>query len=346
VSAVAVPVARARELVVEQATLWEFVTASGLQSLVCAPSKDPNAKVTVLLVSPESGEAVFAVKAPTTAAAEGAVEAECRILQELAARPLGPLAETIPRLVEVVEFEQRHAAVMSALPGRPLSTASQTRGHARDAAAVTADFQAAGEWLAELQRATAGDVAPVDMSSGVIERLRERFAGDPGLEADVERLGYVHGHLSESAAPRTVVHGDFWAGNILVSNGRVTGVVDWEAATVSGEPVRDLARFANMYALYLDRGVRRGRRVPGHTGLHAGEWGAGIDYALHGDGWFPSLYRQFLQDGLTRLGADPARWRDAGLAGIVEVAALTDHEDFARFHLELFRRLVCPGAVQ
>ena len=123
-------------------------------------------------------------------------------------------------------------------------------------------------------------------------------------------------------------------------------MVDWEAATVSGEPVRDLVRFANMYALYLDRGVRRGRPVPGHAGLYAGEWGAGIDYALYGDGWFPSLYRDFLQDGLTRLGVDPARWRDAGLAGIVEVAALTDHDDFARFHLDLFRRLASPEAVQ
>jgi aminoglycoside phosphotransferase (APT) family kinase protein len=338
--------ARAPELVAEQPTLWEFVTATGLQSLVCAPSKDPNAKVMVLLVSPESGEAVLAVKAPTTAAAEDAVEAEAGILQQLAARPLGPLAGTIPRLVEVVEFEQRRAAVMSALPGRPLSTASQTRGHARDARAVTADFHAAGEWLAQLQRATAGNPAPVDMSSGVVSRLRERFAHDPALAADLERLADVHGRLSESRAPRTVVHGDFWAGNILVSDGRVTGVVDWEAASVSGEPVRDLARFANMYALYLDRGVRRGRRVPGHAGLVAGEWGAGIDYALHGDGWFPSLYREFLRDGLTRLGADPARWRDAALAGIVEVAALTDHDDFARFHLELFRRLASSEAVQ
>jgi aminoglycoside phosphotransferase (APT) family kinase protein len=235
---------------------------------------------------------------------------------------------------------------MSALPGRPLSTTSQTRGHARNSAAVTADFHAAGEWLAELQRATAWEVAPVDMTSGVVARLRDRFAGDPGLEGDLERVAEMHARLSESGTPRTFIHGDFWAGNILVSNGRVTGVVDWEAATVSGEPIRDLVRFANMYALYLDRGVRRGRRVPGHTALYAGDWGAGIEYALYGDGWFPSLYRAFLQAGLARLGADEARWRDAALVGIVEVAALTDHDDFARFHLELFRRLSFPEIVQ
>jgi len=322
--------------------LWEFVTDTGLQSLVSATSKDPNAKVTVLLVSPETGQPVLAVKAPTTAAAERAVDAEARVLKELGRMRLGTVAETIPRVVEVVEFEQRRAPVMSALPGRPLSTAYAERGHTRDSARVSADFRAAGDWLAELQQATAGRPAPLDLDAGVSVRLRERFAHDQALESDLTRLEAMHARLRRSSTPRTVVHGDFWVGNILGSNGRVSGVVDWEAATVCGEPVRDLVRFANMYALYLDRGVRRGRAVPGHLGLRAGAWGAGVEYAMYGAGWFPSLYRRFLEDGLVRLGADRERWHDAALAGIAEVAALTDHEKFARLHLELFRRLSSP----
>jgi aminoglycoside phosphotransferase (APT) family kinase protein len=310
--------------------LWEFVADSGLESLVCATSKDPNAKVTVLLVSPQTGKPVLAVKAPTTAAAERAVDAEARVLEELGRLRLGAVAGTIPRLVEVVEFEQRRAPVMSALPGRPLSTAYAERGHTRDSARVAADFGAAGDWLTELQQATAGETAPVDLDAGVVARLRERFADDRALESDLTRLEAMHARLRRSRVPRTVVHGDFWVGNILTSNGRVSGVVDWEAAAVSGEPVRDLVRFANMYALYLDRGVRRG------------EWGAGLEHAIYGSGWFPALYRSFLEDGLERLGADPDHWQDAALAGIAEVAALTDHEEFAGFHLELFRRLSSP----
>ena len=46
--------------------LRDFVDESGLQALVVAASKDPNAKVTTLLVSPASGRAVLAVKAATT----------------------------------------------------------------------------------------------------------------------------------------------------------------------------------------------------------------------------------------------------------------------------------------
>ena len=121
-------------------------------------------------------------------------------------------------------------------------------------------------------------------------------------------------------------------------------MVDWEAGATSGEPVRDLVRFALMYALYLDRRTRAGRRVAGHSGLRADSWGAGVEYALDGHGWFPDLFRRFLKDGLNRLGASPANWRDAAFAGIAEIAALTDDQDFARHYLQLFRRVACSQA--
>ena len=64
-----------------------------------------------------------------------------------------------------------------------------------------------------------------------------------------------------------------------------------------------------------------------------------MDYALDGHGWFPELFRRFVRHGLSRLGATPECWRDCVLAGIAEVAALTDDPDFSRRNLELFRRL-------
>jgi aminoglycoside phosphotransferase len=319
--------------------LWEFVAATRLQALVAATSKDPNAKITLLLVSPASGLPVLAVKAPTTAAAERAVDAEAHVLAELRTVPLGVVAETIPRVVDFVEFEQRHAPVMTALPGKPMSTSYARRRHTADAARVAADFAAVGAWLAELQRETARACAALEMDAGVVSRMRERFDGDALLEADLERVVEIHARLRLNQVTRTVVHGDFWFGNILLSGDRISGVVDWEAATTCGEPVRDLVRFANMYALYLDRRARPGRRVAGHRGLRAGDWGAGLEYAMVGTGWFPTLYRRFLEDGLARLGAARTSWTDAALAGIAEVAALTDHDDFARLHLKLFRRL-------
>ncbi len=326
------------ELATRPASLWEFVSESGLQSLVACASKNPNAKFTVLLVSPTSGRTVLAVKVPTTTAAARAVEAEAQMLvgiHQLAP----PIIETVPRVVEVIEFDGLLGIVMTAVHGTPLTTSYLRWRHTATPAAVAADFAAVGSWLAALQRGTAGEAAPIDMDAGVRAHLASRFSGFAGLDDDLGRLAEIHGRLGESTLPRTAVHGDLWLGNVLASGERASGVVDWEGGELVGEPLRDLARFAHMYALFLDRRTRPGRRVRGHPGLRAGEWGAGVAYALDGAGWFPEAFRSFLRDGLTRLGGSPQSWRDVALAGIAEVAALADDDEFARRHLMLFRRL-------
>ena len=323
----------------DRISLSEFVRDSGLRSLVMGASKDPNAKVTVILVSPENGRPVLAVKAPTTDAAAAAVDSERRVLTELQTLGLGDLAATVPRVVDAVEFRGRPAVVMTAVDGVPMATLYLRWRYTASAERVAAHFAAAGHWLAEFQRATAREAAPIDMDGGVVSTLRHRFATDDRLDADLDRLAAIHGRLAEETVPRSAVHGDLWFGNVLLTGSRASGVVDWEAGATHGEPVRDLARFALMYALYLDRRTRPGRPVPGHPGFRAGTWGSGVEFALTGAGWFPTLFRGFLREGLVRLGASPELWRDAALAGISEVAAYTDDPGFARRHLDLFRQL-------
>ena len=323
--------------------LWHYVRDADLRTLVLGASKDPNAKITILLVSAESGRPRLAVKVPTTAAAERAVQAEARLLRKLDEVQLGRLRDTVPRVVDLVEFEGRTGIVMTAVPGTPMTTAYLEWRHTRSAARVAADFAVVGAWIADFQQVTIGGSAEMDLDGGVASRLRTRFAAEPGLDADLDRLAEIHGRLRGNSVPRTFVHGDLWCGNLLRGGDRLTGVVDWEAGSASGEPVRDLVRFALMYALYLDRRTRAGRRAAGHEGLVANGWGAGVAYALNGHGWLPELFRGFLRDGLARLGASPESWRDAALAGIAEAAALSDDEAFARRHLELFERL-CGGA--
>jgi aminoglycoside phosphotransferase (APT) family kinase protein len=324
-------------------SLSEFTRDSGLHSLVIGISKDPNAKVTVLLVSPVSGRSVLAVKVPTTDVAARAVEAEQSAL--LAIRQVAPrkVVDVIPRVVDAVGFEGRRATVVTALPGIPMATSYIRRRHTATQALVAADFNAVGTWLSELQSGTAGSSARMDMDGGVADRLRERFSDDVRLDADLDQLAEINGRLGRNQTPRTAVHGDMWFGNVLLAGTQITGVVDWENCTTSGEPMRDLVRFAHMYALFLDRRTRPGRRVAGHRGLRADSWGAGVEFALDGAGWFPNLFRQFLKRGLARLGAPAVSWRDAAVAGIAEVAALTDDHDFARRHLELYRRLCRTG---
>ena len=142
-----------------------------------------------------------------------------------------------------------------------------------------------------------------------------------------------------------MVHGDFWAGNLLVSQDAVTGVVDWAAAELSGEPLRDVVRFALSYSLYLDRHTRPGRPVRGHPGLRADGWGAGIRYALSGQGWYGQLVRGFVESALVRLGGPAGLWRAALLAGLGEIAATADHADFAIRHRDLLMQLISEAAL-
>ena len=323
----------------EPVPLDDFVRTSGFQSIVVGASKDPNAKVTILLVSPERARPVLAVKVPTTDVAAGAVAAERRALVALAGVERAALGETVPRVVDAVEFRGRRGIVMTAVQGIPMTTTYFRLRHTASRSRVAADFAAVEAWLAALHEETSGKRGPLDVHADVDARLRERFHGDGALATDLDRLAEIRAVLRGETTPRTAVHGDFWLGNVLLEHGRVSGVVDWESGAVAGDPVRDLARFALMYALYLDRRTKGGRRVQGHGGLRAGTGGAAVEFALDGVGWFPELFRAFLGHGLERLGASPTRWRDVAVAGIAEVAALTDHEEFARRHLELFRRV-------
>ena len=317
----------------------ELVRSSpGLRSVVVGVSKDPNAKVTVLLVSERDGMPVMAVKVPTTPIAAAAVESEQAALVGLRARYPDVARDTIPRVIRTVEFEGLRGVVTTAVAGTPM-TREYMRGRRSLRRRTEAHLRAVSEWLASLHSATAAAPAGIDMEAGVASGLRARFGDDRHLADDLARLAVIHAALGAEHAARTVVHGDLWFGNVLVGREGVTGVVDWEAACLRGEPVRDLARFAIMYALYLDDGPSVVRRLRGSGRKRSPAWGAGVEFALNGTGWFPELFRGFLRDGLRRLGASPAVWREAALAGLADVAARTDDPGFGRSHLELFRRL-------
>ncbi|MDQ6900153.1 MAG: aminoglycoside phosphotransferase family protein [Candidatus Dormibacteraeota bacterium] len=318
--------------------LDDLIDVPGMHSIVVGISKDPNAKIVVLLIPNGASLPAYVVKVPTTDIAAASVESEIHTLSALERVLPGWVGRQVPRVEAVLHFKGRPALVMTALAGSPMTTRYHRWRHTARPGRVVADFEMAGNWLAALQAATAGQRRPVELCPGLPARLRSRFAGDPWQPPALEIVGEACRRLGTTASPRTAVHGDFWAGNMLVDGNELSGIVDWEAGTVSGEPIRDLVRFALTYALYLDRHVLSGVRVPGHNGLRVGTWGAGIEYAVSGQGWFPDLFRRFLQGGMARLGADPRCWREAVLVGISEVAAVADHIEFARQHLRLLAK--------
>jgi aminoglycoside phosphotransferase (APT) family kinase protein len=321
-------------------TLAAFIDQVGGRAACLAVSRDPNAKVTIVLFPAGAARPAYVAKVPTTDAAASSVEREAEQLAEVGRRVLGPVSTTIPKVVATVEHLGRPVLVMTAMPGQSMLAAYHSWRHTARRTLVAADFAAAGGWLAGLHATAAGErISMAQLLDGVAASVTRRFGTRPGADADLAALAALAGRLADYLTPRSVLHGDFWPGNLLVDSGEVRGVIDWESAHLAGLPARDLARFVTSYSLYLDRHTRPGHRVAGHPGLRADRWGAGVEYAIGGTGWYPELARSFVMTGLERLGVTPSCWRDVLLADLAATAASADHQDFAWNHLLLFRRL-------
>lgn len=323
--------------------LADLVSAPGTRTVVISASRDINAKVVVLVLPPGADQPALAVKAPTTDVAARAVEREGRLLCDLARLRLRTVGRTLPRFVRVLDAGGRPAVACTALPGVPMSTTYHSWRHTARPARVQRDFAVVGSWLAGFQSDTADRPGPIALLGADLAAIEARWPGDLRVDELRSRLADSRRRLADISLPRSAVHGDLWCGNLLVHDGALTGVVDWEHGALTGEPLRDVARFALSYSLYLDRHTVSGRRVAGHRRLVAGRWGAGIGYAIDGTGWYPTLVREFVGSALDRLGAPRRITRDVLLGGLAEVAATADHPDFAEHHLELLLTLARSG---
>jgi hypothetical protein len=320
--------------------LRTLLSTPGSRVVLLDGSRDPNSGVTLLVTAPGSAEPHMAVKIATTAAAAEVIAREARLLTELRRRPLPRVDTTLPRHLGTFDADGMLASVTTVVPGVPMRTSYHEFRHLARPDSVGGDFAAAQDWLMALHADSVVAAAPIALLDGVAAQIAARWPGDPRAQDLAGRLGPLAARLSSAGTRRTVVHGDFWAGNLLISRGAVTGVVDWAAAELSGEPLRDVVRFALSYSLYLDRHTRPGRRVTGHPGLRADGWGAGIRYGMSGQGWYGQLVRGFVESALVRLGAPAALWRAALLAGLGEIAAAADHADFAIRHRDLLAQLI------
>jgi len=324
--------------------LRALLSTPGSRVILLDASRDPNSGVMVLVTAPGSTEPHLAVKIATTAAAAEVIEREARLLVELRRRPLPRVDETLPRHIGIFDADGMLASATSVVPGIPMRTSYHAFRHLARPDSVRGDFAAAQEWLMALHADSMAAAAPIALLDGVAGRIAARWPDDSRALDLAERLGPLDARLSSAGTPRTVVHGDFWAGNLLISRDTVTGVVDWAAAELSGEPLRDVVRFVITYSLYLDRHTRPGRPVTGHPGLRADGWGAGIRYGMSGQGWYGQLVRDFVESALARLGAPTGLWRAALLAGLGEIAVTADHADFAIRHRDLLWQLISEAA--
>jgi hypothetical protein len=305
------------------------------RTVVVSMSRDANPKATVMVFTDGSPSPLLALKVGLTESACRSVNAEANALRALAAVDPTMVHHTAPRCLELRNAPLGTALVMTARAGVPMAIDYHRWRHSGQPERVGRDFARADRWLRQLALRIGPPAIPLRWPDGI----RARFGSDVVAECAAAATQSIETEF-EDADLCAIVHGDFWCGNILQTAGVVSGVVDWEHAVVGGDPVRDRVRFALSYSLYLDRHTRAGSPVHGHAGLKAGVWGAGIRYALRGHGWYPELVAGFVGDGLVATGRSPELWREAMLMGLAEIAVRSDHDGFARQHLELLGELV------
>lgn len=156
----------------------------------------------------------------------------------------------IPRVLELGELDNEHAFCLSQwMPGTTLQDIT-----AREVERVLPAVFGAWEIIASRDIADLagfGDfdpdngVAPYDSWRALLYSQAEQVASWDNTwtvsrtEQLTEVLTAYEALVDRCPDGRQLVHGDWGSNNLLVADGRVTGVLDWEAASI-GDPLQDV----------------------------------------------------------------------------------------------------------
>ncbi|MEU0875210.1 phosphotransferase [Nocardia brasiliensis] len=185
----------------------------------------------------------------------------------------------------------KHWTVMTWVPGEPLDHASINRG--ADAADTLAGFLRALHVAAPAEAPTAKDRgAHPRIYTGGFENFLRAVALD-GIAADVRDVWADATAAPAWAGPPVWVHGDLHPANVVVSNGTISGIIDF-GDMFAGDPAWDLAaawvllpagtatRFFDTYAHADESAIRRARGLAAMKSLFLILMGQNGDRGLPG----------------------------------------------------------------
>jgi aminoglycoside phosphotransferase (APT) family kinase protein len=206
--------------------------------------------------------------------------------------PLLPLPVPTPvRFGEPSERFPKHWTVMTWVPGEPLDHGSISRGD--DAADTLAGFLQALHVEAPAEAPIARDrrAHPRDCTDG-FENFLQAVALDD-IAANVRAVWDDAVAARAWQGPPVWVHGDLHPANVLVSDGTLSGVIDF-GDMFAGDPAWDLAaawvllpagtaaRFFDMYAHADEAAIRRARGLAAVKSLFLMRMGQNGDRGLPG----------------------------------------------------------------
>lgn len=223
------------------------------------PYPDPATALVFLLFEDDTPRPSAVAKVARSTAADAGVHAEWRGV-DLARRRL-PDAQrrTVPENWARGEINGRAYGLWSAQPGRgewhhtfPLREARRSGGR----------MGAALDWAAGMAAATAGGTISAREWLGPWADVSAELAAGGAGAAVLAGLHTRAGADWETRWPAALVHGDFFAGNLLFERDRVTGVLDWGGAEARGPAFVDRLCYEFAFALHA---VGAPRALDPHT---------------------------------------------------------------------------------
>jgi SAM-dependent methyltransferase len=288
-----------------------------LTPLVIGHRRSEAAVVSVLLFGGRQG---LVAKLPRYGEHNPSLRREAAVLEQVLGRVTGPVRMTLPRSLGIHMVGGTEVLLQTLVPGKHLVAESATRPLRRKMFSRQLDLMLS--WCLDLQAAS-GRTTIVDdaLISSTIVPLVEAGLAALGHEQGVEELlcqALLRAERLVGTSLRTVVvHGDYWAGNVMVEQARVAGVVDWERAAIDELPIWDPVKAVIDTVYHLDR--YRTVRRRGSAGLpHWGELGpwrgiadprfaTGFRAAVVEPGWLSDMARDALVTTFVRAGI-PLGW--------------------------------------
>ncbi|UCD98249.1 MAG: phosphotransferase [Chloroflexota bacterium] len=197
----------------------------------------------------KSDQPVLISKIPRTKSFNAPLEQSLDLLNRLRPSLTPPLVNTIPVRVFAGKVNELSHVVMTAMPGEPIMIPGNNRLGRRTVLEHLSAFQ---DWLTEFQSQTYLDNQVYDFPGWqeiFARQRRETFSAIPQAGQFQQISGTISRRLANRPIPCTWGYGDAHHSNILLQNGKVSGIIDWVGVQQSQWFFIDWYYFIFFYAL-------------------------------------------------------------------------------------------------
>ena len=108
---------------------------------------------------------------------------------------------------------------------------------------------------------------PLPLKGVLYERLVHPYLGrifdiikDERMRNNIKAL--LHDHLEGATSRLGIVHGDFSVTNIIVNDGKISGVIDWEDVAYSAPPILDAFNYLDSLERARNKNASLAQTIP------------------------------------------------------------------------------------